>query len=255
MINIVTIHHGNSKFIDVQDAYLKKYTNEGYRVFAGLSNCPADYKTKHHSVDTLKGVSGHHHLRMNHLVKKVLQTADPNDLLVFMDGDAFPVKPWVADIRKLLQTNKIVAVQRKEIGDTFPHPIFLCTTVKFWKDNRLSWEFTYKNIVKCQTSGPALEAWINEHKIPWYPLNKTNNIMTHPIFFAVYEYIYHHGAGFREMITGVDYRRDNWKLGVRWPNYFKVADVNKEYSEFFFEKIKSDLDFPNYYFIGEANPI
>jgi hypothetical protein len=256
MIHIVTIHHGNAKFIDVQSQYLQTFTEEPYKVWSGQFKCnPKEYKTKHFYIDELKKASGHHHLRMNHLAAKVLNNSNDSDLLVFMDGDAFPIKNWVKDIREHLKTNKIVAVQRAEIGDTFPHPIFLCTTVGFWKQNKLSWDFTYKNVVNCATSGPALEAYLNEHNVPWKALNKTNTIEVHPIFFAVYEYIYHHGDAFREMVTGVDYRRTNWIGGTRFPNYYKVAEINKQYSEFFFQKIKANPLFPQYYFIGEQEPV
>lgn len=31
----------------------------------------------------------------------------------------------------------------------------------------------------------------------------------------------------------------------------EVADVNKQYSDFFYQQIKKDMDFPKFYFLGE----
>jgi len=253
MIHIATIHHNSDKFIDIQNDYLKKHTTEPYQVYAGLFNCISN-NTTHHYVDNLKYVRQDHHIRMNHLANVILKTADDNDLLVFIDGDAFPIMDWIDKVKPLLQDNKIVAVQRNEINDTFPHPIFLCTTVGFWRSNKLSWEFHYKSATKninVQTSGPALEAWLDDHNIKWHPVNKTNKIITHPIFFAVYDFIYHHGAGFREMLTTVDYDRNGWVYPTRFPDSYSVAKINKEYSDFFYDKIKNDMEFIRYYFIGK----
>lgn len=251
MINIITLHHTSSKFIDIQNTHIDKYTPEEYRVFAGIYQCQNNYKTKFYYEDNLINVSRDHHVRMNYMANHVLKGAKDDELLIFMDGDAFPIKKWVPYVYKLLETNKIVAVQRNEIGDTFPHPIFLCTTVGFWRNNKLSWDFSYKG-KRFVTSGPALEMFLNENNIAWKPINKTNNINIHPIFFAVYDFIYHHGASFREPITTLDYNRPSMKNNGRRCSFFnKVVKDNIDFSNFIFDKIKKDHTFVHYYFIGD----
>jgi hypothetical protein len=250
MINIVTIHHTDSKFIDLQSKYIKKFTKPDYKIFAGVYNCKNDYTTKYHWQTDLVGVGKDHHVRMNFLADKVLSEANDDEYIVFMDGDAFPFNDWVNKSKKLVDTYKLIAVQRNEIGDTFPHPIFLMTTVGFWRKNKLNWSFSYKN-KRFPTSGPALECWLSDNDISWKPINKTNNILLHSFFFAIYDFIYHHGASFREPITSVDYKRANWKSGVRDNDYSNVVKFNRELSEFVLSKIKVDDKFIQYFLIGK----
>ena len=61
-------------------------------------------------------------------------------MLIFFDGDAFPVQtavPWLTDA---LGRYPLVAVQRREIlDDRRPHPCFCATTVGFWQEIEGDW--------------------------------------------------------------------------------------------------------------------
>jgi hypothetical protein len=65
--------------------------------------------------------------------------------------------------------------------------------------------------------GANLLKILQDKKIDWYPLLRSNINNLHPVFFGIYDrVIYHHGAGFREAITRLDesqYRLNDTRAG------------------------------------------
>ena len=70
---------------------------------------------------------------------------DPSDLLVFVDGDAFPVAPIGPLVEERLERHRLIAVQRRENNrDIQPHPCFCVTTVGFWREIGGDWHRGYE---------------------------------------------------------------------------------------------------------------
>jgi hypothetical protein len=124
-------------------------------------------------------------------------------VLVFLDGDAFPIAPLDTFLRRTLARWPLVAVRRDEnLGDPQPHPCFCATTVGFWKRIGGDWNrgFTWRAETghEVTDAGGNLLGRLRELGVEWYPLLRTNRRNIHPIWFAVYgDLVYHHGAGFR----------------------------------------------------------
>jgi hypothetical protein len=151
--------------------------------------------------------------------------SDPADVLLFLDGDAFPIRPlhpWISDV---LGTHRLAAVRRNEnMGDPQPHPSFCITSVATWRDLGGDWRDggTWINPVGEETTdvGGTLLHQLHDAGIDWLPLLRTNTRNPHPVWFGVYDHrIYHHGAGFRSRRSRVDvHRRDAMRPSSERPS-------------------------------------
>lgn len=224
MLHVATVHHRSPRWLAVQRSYLDRHLTEPFRVVASLEGVD---ESLHALVDEVVPSAGKHAGKLNLLAHVVAQTASPDDVLVFLDGDAFPIADPMPTIRDALARTPLVAVRRDEnVGDRQPHPCFCATTVGFWTSLPGDWSAggPWTNAageVVSDVGGNLL--WLLERDgIEWTPLLRTNRVDLHPVWFAVYGgIVYHHGAGFRRMIS----RADFVDLGVR-----RRADRRRDHS-------------------------
>jgi hypothetical protein len=211
MINVVTVHWQTPKWVEVQLNYLDRNVVGDYRVFAALNGID-DQELRdrfYYGVD----LEGTHEEKLNALATVVIEQSDPADILMFIDGDAFPIRSLDAWMSETLASYPLAAVRRDEnVGDRQPHPCFCVTTVGFWRDIDGDWRRggTWINALGKEVTDPGgnLLHQLEESELPWLPLVRTNTKNPHPLWFAVYGHIvYHHGAGFRGMFS----RSDNWR--------------------------------------------
>jgi hypothetical protein len=146
---------------------------------------------------------GSHAGKLNHLAREISHVATGEDLLMFLDGDAFPIADPMALVEDSLAQAPLLAVRRAEnVEEPQPHPCFCVTTVGTWRTLPGDW-----------TAGPT---WIGAHgqptsdvggnllraleltQMPWIEVLRSNRRNLDPLYFGVYgDVIYHHGAGFR----------------------------------------------------------
>ena len=144
-----------------------------------------------------------HELKLTLLGDLVANAADPDEVIIFIDGDAFPVAPIMPFLRSKLERYPLVAVRRDENnGDRQPHPSFCATTAGFWRELPGDWRrgHTWINPQGKEVTdvGGNLLGLLEGAGIEWYPMLRTNKINPHPLQFGVYEdLVYHHGGGFR----------------------------------------------------------
>ncbi len=156
---------------------------------------------------------GPHADKLNHLALEIAHEADDNDLLMFLDGDAFPIADLAPLIDAGLQSTPLLAVRRSEnVGDLQPHPCFCVTSVGKWRALPGDWTMGYmwKDVNGRDRTdvGANLMRQLELTGTPWSPVLRTNRRNLHPLFFAVYgDVIYHHGAGFRLPISQSDIAR------------------------------------------------
>jgi hypothetical protein len=274
MIHIITVHWKDDKWIDIQKKYLVKHINEPFRIYAFLNYLSKDYSGNFFY--TLTEPITSHPIKLNLLAEIAqLQSDNENDVLIFIDGDAFPIKTLMSFVYEKLGQYPLIAVQRKENNsDIQPHPLFCATRIGFWKQIKGDWKkgYRWKNSQGTFVTdvGANLLKILQERKINWYPLLRSNINNLHPVFFGIYDnVIYHHGAGFREAVTRLDesqYQLNEIKEGllsqliVKIPmNKFTfpiistldpyrrakryVDNKNSQLSNVIFEKIKADACF------------
>jgi hypothetical protein len=202
MVHIATVHWQNDCWIDIQLGYLSRHMSEPFRVYAFLNEIPEAQGSKffYASSEPIR----EHALKLNILADVIAgsQCAD-SDVLMFLDGDAFPIGDIMSLVRRSLETHPLVAVQRLENnGDRQPHPCFCATTVGFWKSIGGDWRegYSWKDSAGNPTTdvGGNLLGLLEARKIEWFPLLRSNRRDLHPVWFGVYGgAVYHHGAGFR----------------------------------------------------------
>jgi hypothetical protein len=210
-INVLTVHWRSAKWIDVQLDYLQRYANGPYRVFASLNGIADDGPPGrfHYASD----LTGTHAEKLNELAALACSESDPSDILLFLDGDAFPIAPLEPWISEVLCSYRLAAVRRDEnLGDPQPHPSFCVTTVALWQELKGDWRpggtWTDPFGQECTDVGGTLLHQLRDMGIDWLPLLRTNTSNPHPVWFGIYDHrVYHHGAGFRNRASRVDVRR------------------------------------------------
>jgi hypothetical protein len=222
MIHVATVHHKSDKWIRPQVDYLRRHLHEPYRVVANLEGVAPGHE---HEFDRIIEAKGRHAGKLNLLAAEIVAEARPDDLIMFLDGDAFPIADPMPSVHKALEESVLIAVQRRENGeDKQPHPSFCVIRVADWDRLRGDWSMGHcwetEWGEKVSDSGGNLLAALERAGDSWTPMLRTNKVNPHPLWFAVYgDIVYHHGAGFRipvaRSISAGQPRR--WDTGERLP--------------------------------------
>jgi hypothetical protein len=207
MIHVATVHWRSDRWIDLQLKYLERFLPAPYRIYAFLNDVPRRHRSKffYSSTESVRS----HPRKLNLLADMICLAADPSDLILFVDGDAFPVNPLRGLIERV-KSEGLIAVQRYEHnGDVQPHPCFCLTSVGLWKEIGGDWhsghQWTDLHGRLVTDAGGNLLAALTERDVSWLPLQRVNTVNPHPLFFGLYgtpeerqPLVYHHGAGFRK---------------------------------------------------------
>ncbi|MDI3527380.1 MAG: hypothetical protein PWR03_1563 [Tenuifilum sp.] len=208
MLYIATVHWQSDKWVDIQLRYLQKNIKQPFKVFAFLSG---DACKHYHRYDfaCCEPIT-EHAIKLNLLAKFISLQASDDDVIIFIDGDAFPIKPIDEFIIESLSKYPLAAVKRVEnIGDIQPHPSFCITTVGFWKSIKGDWKEGYQwsttaGYSRTDVGGNLLKA-LNDKNVEWLPLLRTSQLSDHGLMFGIYaDLIYHHGSGFRNPLSMYD---------------------------------------------------
>jgi hypothetical protein len=207
MMHVATIHFRKPDWIDIQLRFLDRFLEGPYRTYAFVTEIPGDHSQRF-SYATSEDVESHA-TKLNLLADVISFAAEsPSDIILFIDGDAFPVAPLSELITRRLDRHKLIAVQRAENnGDIQPHPCFCLTTVGFWHEIHGDWHRGYEWLDAeghaVTDVGGNLLGSLERLGVDWYPLHRLNTRNPHPLLFGVYgdaesgAVVYHHGQGFR----------------------------------------------------------
>ncbi len=256
MIHVATVHWLTDRWIDVQLRRLERFAAREYLVYAFLNGIDESYDARFHFVSRS---AGRHAEKLNLLAERVGAEAADDDLLVFLDGDAFPVAELAPRLDEMLARRPLVAIRRDEnLGEPQPHPSFCATTVGFWKEIGGDWSPGHRwqtTAGKMVTDvGGNLLGELERRGIEWEPLLRTNVRNLHPLWFGVYEnLVYHHGAGFRRPMSRVDKEQVHHpsrvpvvrRLEYEWSKLQKWRRMreSERLSDLVFARLQSDDDF------------
>ena len=143
-----------------------------------------------------------HAAKLNSLAMEICSVASDDDLLIFLDGDAFPIADPMPLINDGLARAPLVAVRRAEnANEPQPHPCFTVTTVGTWRTLPGDWTagYTWTGVRGRPTSdvGGNLLRQLELTGTPWVQVLRSNRRNLDPLYFGIYgDVIYHHGAGF-----------------------------------------------------------
>src|SRR5580658_8207411 len=200
VLYIATVHFKSPKWIDIQSQFLRRHITEPFRTFAVLNQIPSSWNSR---FDTVIPAKGRHEAKLNLLAAEMSEVARPDDILLFVDGDAFPVADPMPTVYKALAESSLVAVRRNENwGDCQPHPSFCAIRVSEWERLHGDWSpgRTWLSDTGHTVTDPGanLLASLERTGSTWTPLLRSNTWNPHPLWFGIYgDIVYHHGAGFR----------------------------------------------------------
>jgi hypothetical protein len=214
LIHISTLHYRDPRWIDVQLRYLERHTSEPYRLYASFDRIDERHRSRfnhaaEHNVVMEDGLLAPGLAEtVNRLSTEITRQAEPDDLLVFMHGDTFPIADWVRPVRRMLDESPLAAVRRDENFEPIPHWCFCVTTAGFWTEIGGDWSRgpTWDSNGRAETDmGATLMATLERRRIGWHPILRTNKIDLHPVWFGIYgDIVYHHGAGSRTPMSRLD---------------------------------------------------
>jgi hypothetical protein len=200
MLYVATVHYESPRWIEIQTSYLRRYLSVPYETWTSLEGIDPSYSS---FFDRVLEQRGPHAGKLNHLALEICHVAKDDDLIMFLDGDAFPIADPMPVVTEALEETPLVAVRRAEnINDPQPHPCFCVTTVGTWRSLPGDWSLgpvwpAVKGRLVSDVGANLLRA-LELSETPWVKLLRTNGSKLHPVFFAVYgDIVYHHGAGFR----------------------------------------------------------
>ena len=222
---VATVHWNSDDWVELQVSRLRRFIPNDLRLYAFMDGVSQQLTEQFDHVFYEDEFS--HPQKLDFLAEKIAESASDNDILLFIDGDAFPI----ADLQPVLEKLEdipLIAVRRDEnFGDKQPHPCFCVTTVGFWKSISGTWkpgvQWMRDDGVMGSDVGGNLYGILRDRDIEWTPLLRSNAVELHPLFFGVYaNCLYHHGAGFRDKLC----RRDA-RLGIDRYSSFCIRQFNK----------------------------
>ncbi|MEM0955684.1 MAG: hypothetical protein AAGI24_16200 [Pseudomonadota bacterium] len=206
-VYFATVHWRSEDWITLQLDAIRRHCQQPFRLHAFLNFVAEPFHASFDCVHTEEGMP--HPEKLNLLAAEICATANDSDILVFIDGDAFPIANLDASFSSLERYPLIAARRFENNGDLQPHPCFCVTTVGFWKQIAGDWcGGGYWNNLQGQpvtdVGGRLLET-LEKNGIDWLALDRSNPRNLHPLWFGVYgDQVYHHGAGFRDKLCRLD---------------------------------------------------
>jgi hypothetical protein len=200
VLHVATVHYRSPRWIAIQTEHLRRHIGVPLQIWTSLEGIDDSYEA---SFDRVLVQRGLHSAKLNHLAMEIGAEADDSDLLMFLDGDAFPVADPMPLIEEGLSRAPLLAVRRAEnFDEPQPHPCFCVTTVGTWRTLPGDWTagFTWTGPRGTPTSdvGGNLLRRLQLSGLEWVPVLRSNRHNPDPLYFAVYGgVLYHHGAGFR----------------------------------------------------------
>jgi hypothetical protein len=200
VLYVATVHYRSPRWIEIQTRYLREHITVPYQTWSSLEHIDPSYAVH---FDRILDQRGPHAGKLNHLAFEISQEASPSDLLMFLDGDAFPIADPMPLVSDALARAPLVAVRRAEnVDEPQPHPSFCVTTIESWSTLHGDWTAgpTWAGARGKRTTdvGANLLRRLELTGTPWIEVLRSNARNLDPLYFAVYgDIIYHHGAGFR----------------------------------------------------------
>lgn len=192
-INVATVHWKSRFFEDIQYGYISSSLKD-FRIWTFLDKVGEDRKedSERYRFHAESGQTNHL-VKLDMLADMICGDSGDEEVVLFMDGDAWPVRPVDDFVSESLRSHPVGGVVRLENGERYPHPSFTFTTVGYWRRAELSWSKHDINHIL-----HVLEA----RKEGWTKIRRSGGLTDHPVFFSFYgDMVYHHGAGFRVPVS------------------------------------------------------
>jgi hypothetical protein len=198
MLHIATVHHASPRWIEIQTRFIRENITVPHQTWTSLEGIDPSYGAHFDHPLELRGM---HAAKLNSLAMEICNVAGDDDLLMFFDGDAFPIADPMPLVEEGLAKAPLLAVRRAENSDEpQPHPCFTVTTVGTWRRLGGDWTagYTWLGARGQRTSdvGGNLLRRLELSGTPWVQVLRTNRRDLDPLYLGIYgDAVYHHGAG------------------------------------------------------------
>ena len=149
----------------------------------------------------------------------VKKNSNDDDIVIFIDSDAFPINDWDVICRKKLKSVDFIAMGDRYYGPfnkkLGPKPCVFITTVKFWIENQLTWRCSDIN----HELGTQMVHIFDEYKFNL--LNVSNKWKINDYLYLCYGNLFYH-QGHTEF-KPESHLRDGHKDAKRWVNDEEIA--------------------------------
>lgn len=288
MIHIVTQHFGTDAWFEIQRRHLEKYTENPEKVqvhcIVYKTKVPKDFlptKLNYNYIllNNEQDVQNEHYLIIESCFDKFVKpNIKDEDVVVYMDSDAFPIDYWDSKIESYMKTSHICAVYRYEDRGPmqpnryYPYP-HLCFYA-FKKADREKYGFRHEIPPGYPCPGFTICDVIREKNLVVKELKRTNKYNNHNTMFGVYDdFIYHQSSGSRAKVgrpyqtmgaqpdtrpmcyEGIDfYYRGNVEEHVPGFVETEAGALNLKIFDAVFDAINNDVDcnFLRRYYLGKA---
>ncbi len=197
MLHIASAHSGSPRWLAIQHRQLAEHLPVPYVTWGSVAGIDSSHAAGFDHVIEQKGPEAG---KLNHLAVEVCQVAAPDDLLMFLAPDAFPVADPMPVIEEALARAPLVAVRRSENdGDPQPHPCFCVTTVGTWQSLPGDWSDGYPwsapGLGRVTDFGGNLLRRLELSETPWVSIERSSSSKLDPLHFGVYGgIVYFHNA-------------------------------------------------------------
>jgi hypothetical protein len=260
MLYVVTVHHASPRWIEIQTRHIRRHIGVPHEIWTSLEKIDPSYGTH---FDTVLELQAPHAPKLNAITTEICEVAEDGDLMMFLDGDSFPIADPMPLVQESLAKAPLVAVRRAENGDEpQPHPCFTVTSVGTWKTLRGDWTagYTWPGVHGRPNSdvGGNLLRKLELAGMPWVQVLRSNKRNPDPLYLAIYgDIVYHHGAGLTGGLSPahralapkaaplpgnpVGDVAVRWKNRRRWNRWERDAERSiARKSQQYFERIRDD---------------
>ena len=288
MKHIITLHYATQHWFEIQKNHIEKYTTkkEDYIVYLATYKCdlptnftlPPNYK--HIRLDDYVQnnnilIRNVHHEIIEYVYNIfVVKDCKDDDIIVYLDSDAFPCDYWENKIEMYFNEHDIASVYRYEdIGPDLDKKYFPCPHLCFFsfiKEKKEKHKFVFDITPPFQCPGTSIRDVAEQNNLKIKEMIRTNKFDLNRVMFGVYDdIIYHQSSGSRGVVgrpyksgaCGVDKSRHCFEgidyllrpaIPHDWINT-KVGDISLKIFDMVYDEIKNDNEctFIKKYFIGK----
>ena len=250
MIHIYTLHFKNDYWVNLQIESFKKHIKVPYKSYAIFSHMSQEmYERNKDNFDYFevrekgkhihKGGNYHPTDGNRHIFPIIKQNLNDGDIVIRIDSDAFLIDDITDEFIDKINDKKFIAMYEPEhewdLNYKAPHPAFYAFRSEYLNQG------LDKAMGEMHEDGQSnwwglLMDRFKDKKIDWYPLNRSNKINLHKIYFGIYDdLVYHHFAGSRDRITRVDRKKSQKERisikQIKDENHLIDKNVRKQLSE------------------------
>jgi len=222
MIHLFTLHFGSDEWVDLQVESFKKHIKVPYKSYAIFSHMNQEmYDKNKNNFDYFKvsedgkhiHKNGRYHVTDGHreILPMIKEDMKDGDIFMRFDSDAILIDDIDEKFIDKVKQENFISVQEPQhewdLNHKTPHPSFWAFPCEYLNQDL---DRAMSDIYEDRDSNwwGGVTSWLKSSNITYYPLNRTNKINLHPLYYGIYsDLIYHHWAGSRDMITRPDRKR------------------------------------------------